>query len=120
MLTGLRTEVFSGPTYVVPTVPGVGCLTTWLADPDGIALKLWLAFGPGIALKLWLALGPGATFIAWLAFGPGPSLYAGIDPVLLARATGAALAASSSAAKNCWPLAVSFRRIFRQRLQHYF
>src|ERR1051326_2947163 len=43
--------------------------------------------------------------MAWLLFGPGESLYAGNDPVLLARAVGAALAASSSAAKNCCPLA---------------
>src|SRR5258708_8149225 len=73
VLTGPRTDVFSpGPTYVVPTVPGVGALITWLADADGIALKLWLALGPGAALNAWLAFGPGMAFIDWLALGPGP------------------------------------------------
>src|ERR1700757_767578 len=81
------------------------CAAGMRAVPGDGVLITWLEFAEGIALKDWLAEGDGAAFIAWLAEGLLlPSRYAGIDPVALARGTCGALAASSNAAKNCWPL----------------
>ena len=49
--------VFARATYVVP-VSGVGLLITWLADADGIALKVWLALGRRHSFKCLAGVRP--------------------------------------------------------------